>query len=339
MKTPQEVSARPVLHLLFTLLALTGCQEPGQGLNRQPDTRPAFEPLVAMETGPVYHVLDGYDPIWMERVREGIETARAYWGSYGPTHVWIAGSYEGAEIDPAAKRAFVEEYCGSCTFPNGMRLEDCAGYVESRFLDVAERDESEAYLSYLQDTTPPRADLVFINIHKWFFETDPVPDPTLRGIHEYTHVFQSSFGSTPTWMMEGGAVFAEAWLPVQLGWRGLHGVMERCMESARRVTDPSMSIADMEDVDSAPGKTIEYYRELAYDRGAWAVAFMIHTSPTRRVSALRDEFYPSVTELGWEAALSRFVGMQDKQEFYAAFESFMGWPLEEQLTLLDDLKD
>ena len=111
------------------------------------------------------------------------------------------------------------------------------------------------------------------------------------------------------------------------------------MESACRVTDPSMSIADMENVDSAPGEAVKFYRELAYDRGAWAVAFMIHASPTRRVSALRDEFYPSVTELGWEAALSRFVGMQDKQEFYAAFESFMGWPLEEQLTLLDDLKD
>jgi hypothetical protein len=66
---------------------------------------------------------------------------------------------------------------------------------------------------------------------------------------------------------------------------------------------------------------------------------MIHASPTRRVSALRDEFYPSVTELGWEVALPRFVGMQDKQEFYAAFSSFMELSIEEQFTLLDELKD
>jgi hypothetical protein len=327
------------LHLSFALLVLTACQGPGQELSRQAETRDTIEPLAAMEAGPVYHLLEGYDPIWLDRVRDGIETARSYWGSYGPTHVWILGSHNGAAIDPAAKQAFVEDYCGSRTFPKGMRSEDCASYVESRFLDVAERDESEAYLSYLQETTPPRADLVFINVHKWFFKKDRVPDPTLRGIHEYTHVFQSSFGPTPTWMMEGGAVFAEAWLPAQHGWRDLHGVMERCMESACRVADPAMSIADMEHVDSAPGKTIKYYRELAYDRGAWAVAFMIHESPTRRVSALRDEFYPSVTELGWEVALSRFVGVQDKRQFYAAFESFMGLSMEEQLTMLDRLKD
>ncbi|MAG62188.1 hypothetical protein CMO84_01550 [Candidatus Woesearchaeota archaeon] len=100
-----------------------------------------------------------------------------------------------------------------------------------------------------------------------------------------------------------------------------------------------MSIADMGNVDSAPGEVVKFYRELAYDRGAWAVAFMIHASPTRRVSALRDEFYPSVTELGWEAALSRFVGMQDKQELYAAFSSFLGWSIEDQLAILDDLKN
>jgi hypothetical protein len=339
MKTPQEVFARAGPHLALILVALTGCQEPGHSLRRQSETQNAFVRLAGMEAGPVYHLLDGYNPIWLERVRTGIETARTYWGSYGPTHVWIVGSQDGAEINPAAKQAFVEDYCGSRTFSDPMRSGDCARYVQSRFLDVAERDESEAYLSYLQDTTPPRADLVFINIHKWFFETDRVPDPTLRGIHEYTHVFQSSFGATPTWMMEGGAVFTEAWLPAQHGWRDLHGVMQRCMESACRVKDPALSIADMEDVDSAPGETVKYYRELAYDRGAWAVAFMIHESSTQRVSALRDEFYPSVTELGWETALPRFVGMQDKQEFYAAFSSFMALSIEEQLTLLDELKD
>jgi hypothetical protein len=47
----------------------------------------------------------------------------------------------------------------------------------------------------------------------------------------------------------------------------------------------------------------------------------------------------SVTELGWEAALSRFVGMQDKQELYAAFSSFLGWSIEDQLAILDDLKN
>ncbi|MDP6740788.1 MAG: hypothetical protein QF404_12340, partial [Planctomycetota bacterium] len=61
-----------------------------------------------------------------------------------------------------------------------------------------------------------------------------------------------------------------------------------------------------------------------------------HESPTAIDYAL---LITSVTELGWEAALSRFVGMQDKQELYAAFSSFLGWSIEDQLAILDDLKN
>ncbi|MDE0891422.1 MAG: hypothetical protein OSB14_04490, partial [Planctomycetota bacterium] len=70
----------------------------------------------------------------------------------------------------------------------------------------------------------------------------------------------------------------------------------------------------------------------------WAMVFMIHTSPTQSVTALRDEFYPLVTELGWEAALSQYVGVQDKEEFYEAFDLFMEAPIEEQIALFDELK-
>ena len=100
-----------------------------------------------------------------------------------------------------------------------------------------------------------------------------------------------------------------------------------------------MSIADMENIDSAPGEVGRFYRELAYDRGSWAVAFMIHASPTRRVSALRDEFYPSVTTLGWEDALCEYTGKGSKEEFYEAFTSFMELSLGEQLRLLEELQE
>jgi hypothetical protein len=69
-----------------------------------------------------------------------------------------------------------------------------------------------------------------------------------------------------------------------------------------------------------------------------AMIFMIHTSPTQSVTSLRDEFYPLVTELGWEAALSKYVGMQSEEEFYEAFELFMDTSEEERLVRFDELK-
>jgi hypothetical protein len=323
--------------ITLTLPLLSGCLQLGE----EPALSPwiDFEPLVAMEEGPQYHMLEGYDPIWMEQVREGVESSRSYWGSYGPTHVWILGREDGDSVRAEARDAFVEEYCACRTASGDRTLSECRPYAKERFFDVLERGEAEAYLSYVRETDPPMAELVFINVHNWFFEEDPIPDPVLRGIHEYTHVFQSSFPVTPTWMMEGGAVFAEAWLPYQSGRRGLEQVMERCMESAHRALRKGRSIAEMEEIETAPKRIAKYHRELAYDAGAWAIAFMIHESKTQSVSALRDEFYPSVTTLGWETALSEYTGRESEEEFYDAFAAFMASPRAEQLELLRQLKD
>jgi len=323
--------------ITLTLPLLSGCLQLGEEPGQSPWID--FEPLVAMEEGPHYHMLEGYDPIWMERVREGVESSRSYWGSYGPTHVWILGREDGDSVRAEARDAFIEEYCACRTASGDRTFSECQPYAKERFFDVLERGEAEAYLSYVRETDPPMAELVFINVHNWFFEEDPIPDPVLRGIHEYTHVFQSSFPVTPTWMMEGGAVFAEAWLPYQSGRRGLEQVMERCMESAHRALRKGRSIAEMEEIETAPKRIAKYHRELAYDAGAWAIAFMIHESKTQSVSALRDVFYPSVTTLGWEAALSEYTGRESKEEFYAAFAAFMASPRTEQLELLRQLKD
>ena len=328
-------SAQALFCLALGMFALFGCQNSPS----IPAERADGEILVPTEEAPTYHLLEGYGQRWLEHVRKGVETARTYWGSYGPTHVWIVGREDGAVIAPETRRAFLMEYCRCRTSTSERSLSECLPHAQARFFGVMDRGESEAYLSYVNDTKPPMAELVFINVHKWFFERDPVPDPVLRGIHEYTHVFQKSFGATPTWMMEGGAVFAEAWLPFSHGWRGMERAMERCRDSASRVSDPDITIADMEDIDAAPAHVSKYYRELAYDTGAWAIGFMIHESATRRVSSLRDEFYPSVTNLGWETALSKYVRMKDKAAFYAAFGAFMKRPLRQQLDLLKRLKE
>jgi hypothetical protein len=332
-----------IQHLVATtimalLLLLPGCQQSEPHADDHGSPWDGYEPFVPMDEEPTYHVMEGYDPQWQEYLREGIELSRTYWGSYGPTHVWIVGAEDGDSIDEDASEAFLEEYCNWRTAGTTRTLTECRPHAQRQFLDVLRRGDPEAYLSVVRETDVHMAELVFINVHEWYFEEDVIPDPVLRGIHEYTHVFQQSVGRMPTWMMEGGALFSEAWLPSLDGRRPPEEIMRRIMMIARGIDDPDVSIADMEEIETAPEHVAKYYQELAYYSGAWATVFMVYESPTRSVEALRDTFYPLLSEIGWEEALPRYVGMESTAEFYEQFEAFMDLPIEEQLAILGEIQ-
>ena len=44
-----------------------------------------------------------------------------------------------------------------------------------RFIEVANRGDSEAYLSWIP-ADQPVAELIFINTHGWYHEDEPLPD-------------------------------------------------------------------------------------------------------------------------------------------------------------------
>ena len=107
---------------------------------------------------------------------------------------------------------------------------------------------------------------------------------------------------------------------------------------AHRIDESDLSIADMEDIDSAPNKTRRYHRELAYDAGAWAIAFLVHKSDSKSVTTFRDKFYPMVNELGWEQALCRYTGVESKEQFYEEFRTLMVAPQQSQALMLRQIK-
>jgi hypothetical protein len=143
----------------------------------------------------------------------------------------------------------------------------------------------------------------------------------------------------PTWMMEGGAMFFENWIP-QLVNRGNWKFRMRQMmrETKFKLQDLKYTIADMEEIESASEELKEYYHTLAYNSGAWAIAFIIHQSPTQSVDVFRDEFYPLVAELGWEAAVAQYSGMDSKEDFYRAFDAFSNLSIDEQMESMGALK-
>ncbi|MGC6488162.1 MAG: hypothetical protein ACON4Z_10980 [Planctomycetota bacterium] len=297
--------------------------------------------LDSSDAAPVYHTLSGYSDRWRTQVEDGVELARAFWGSFGPVHVWIAGRDVDEEVPEAAAVAFLDEYCrwrarGAQGDRAGLRAR-----ANERLLDVVARGEAQAYLSLVDDFEQPAAELVFLNVHRWFFARDPIPDPTLRGVHEYTHVFQQAFADTPTWMTEGCAVFAEAWLPWAAGSCDQEVMQRRLLVSAqqaRRPAEQGLSIAEMEDIDRASAPARGFYRELAYDAGAWAIVALVHRSPARSVAGLRDEFFPLARAVGWEQALCGYLGLERKDAFYREVDALLRAPVERQRAVLGALR-
>ena len=70
-----------------------------------------YERLIPMTEGPTYQLLEGYNPLWLSQVKEGVELARSYWGTYGPTHILVLGEEDGQVISAESKKSFLDEYC------------------------------------------------------------------------------------------------------------------------------------------------------------------------------------------------------------------------------------
>ena len=290
--------------------------------------------LSRLDTPPVFVRNDKDDSKWPQIIREGVNEARKYFGNYGPVYVYIIGHEDSELNSDEFHRRIVDEYCKRRHAPTNDRIDKCKNREGAKLVKQALSGRGDAYLSLVDYTEPPVAELVFINPHKF-------RDPYLytRGIHEYTHVFQRSFPETPTWMMEGGAEFFACYLGEKRGWSDLSREMTKFMQNVNRIEDPELGIQDMEDVDKAAPEIKKYYRHLAYDAGAWAFAFMIHRSTSRSIAGVLRSFYPLLAEKGWEVALVEHVNMDDKEAFYEAFGEFLKQPLNMQLKMLETLKD
>jgi hypothetical protein len=159
-----------------------------------------------------------------------------------------------------------------------------------------------------------------------------------------------SHAATPTWMMEGGAEFLASYLGSMNGWCEFEGLMEDMLGSleyrlreetefqTRAAFFTRFGIHQMEDIDAATEEVEPYYWHLAYMTGSWAVAFVIHSSPSRSIQEFYSDYYELVDTLGWEAALVEYTRFESLAAFYAAFDEFVAQGAEERREVLVDLK-
>ncbi len=323
---------KTVCHRFFWLLLTLPIN--GIAFSQTGDALPTPRLLSPVETPPVFVRNTKDFSQWPTMIKAGIDEARAHFGNYGPVFVYIAGHQDRELNSKAFHRRLTAEYCRHRHPTNKDKYNACLNGAASEIIKKAMSGRGDAYLSTVENANPPIAELVFINPHEFH-----APYLYTRGIHEYTHVFQRSFPRTPTWMMEGGAEFFASYLGDKRGWANFRHDMIQYLQNVKRIPDPAIGIRDMEDVDKASPEIRKYYRHLAYDAGAWAFAFMIHHSKSQRVSDVTKSLYPQIAKRGWEAALPDYVNMKDKDMFYQKFTALLQQPLDQQLKMLNAIKD
>jgi hypothetical protein len=338
IKKTETSTAWPMRIVLLGVLFFLGCRG-GSLRHSSPEMEDAQQKLhegvfTHQDEPPEYILLEGYSVEYQEAIAAGIDVARDYLGNHGPVRVYILGRTGDEVGTPESCAAFVEQYCNPRQqVVIGSFDEDCSAGPGQRLIDAARRGDQEAYLSIVIFTDPPYAELIFINSHEW-----GKLDMPLRGIHEYTHVFQHQYPSAPGWLTEGGAVFFEAWLGGLHQWVDFRQAMRRSMQNALAASADKKGLSDMEYLLDLPEAMKSYHRNIAYDMGAWAIAFIIGESRGHSVSKFRDQFYPLLRDEGWEKAVSQFSGSRDLDHFYSRFNEFLQQSSQQQFEFLDALQ-
>ena len=292
--------------------------------------------MVLTESDPEYVRNENYPEKWFRVLRKGIDTTREYLGNYGPLCVYIIGQEKDELKSDAVADRIIEAYCRNRHGEAEDRVQDCLRRKGGSLVERARDGSTEAYLSYVDFLDKPLAELVFINPHGF-----PMPYLHTRGIHEYVHVFQRAHARTPTWLTEGGAEFLAFYLGDKHDWIDFEISMEGSMRMARKVKKADASLIDFEDIGKIEKERPhlkKYYRHLAYDAGAWAVALLIYRSESRSVKQFMIMFYPMLDEKGWRSAVCRYGGYEDINAFYSAFSKLLEQPEKEQMKLLRVIK-
>lgn len=292
--------------------------------------------MIQTDLDPKYVRNKNYPEKWFRVLRTGIDTTREYLGNYGPLCVYIIGQENDELKSDSVTKGIIDAYCKNRHSESGDNLQGCLKGNGASLITRAREGSTEAYLSYVDFTPSPLSELVFINPHGF-----PMPYLYTRGIHEYAHVYQRAFPSTPTWLTEGGAEFLAFYIGSEHKWINFEESMKESMKMAKSVKKEEASLIDFEDVGKIEKERPflkKYYRHLAYDAGAWAVALLINRSESRSVKRFAKDFYPMVEKNGWRLAVSKYGNFKSINDFYSKFDLLLDTSFDEQIALIRSIK-
>ncbi|MEM7475036.1 MAG: hypothetical protein AAF483_08585 [Planctomycetota bacterium] len=340
-----------VFSILFAVLLAKLCS--GQEASEETNTADLFGRHSANQTE--VFVASDVPPEVKTAIEETLAIAVESWGSSGRLEYWVLGT------DRKAAEQLANTFCKRRIAQGHMDRKRCLE-------DSANRDHG--FLMYQEigaqalKSGQPRGSAGHNGGAEWGFHrmTSSLPlgfasllnipgeEEQITLFHEYWHSIQNSFIQTtdhaqrkrlmgPVWFVEGSAV-AMAEITTSRLWQS--NKLRHWNNSSRpwksfeeRMLDKLKSVSEKrEDCDVLlPDSYDVECRELAYEAGAWAVAYLLWKHG--KDSLLRT-FHPSVQTLGWEGSFQETFG-QSSKEFEKEFESFLAREKDEQVAVLSSL--
>ena len=289
-----------------------------------------------------------------QAVVETLEAASNTWGSSGRLEYWVLGTDREAALQLGIK------FCERRVARGQMTRRDCLADNDNR---------DHGFLMYQEigakalATGMPSGSAGHNGGAEWGFHrmTSSLPlgfagvlniageDEQVTIFHEYWHSLQNSFIQTrdhrkrqelmgPVWFVEGSAVAMAEFTTAELRGSGKlpswNNASYRWPALEQRMTDKMKLIQSKRKTcpTSLPNSYDDDCRQLAYEGGAWAVAYLMKRKGR---DVLLESFHPEVEKLGWEAAFQKAFG-QSSREFKVEFETFLDLSLDKQLKVLKD---
>ncbi|MGI9495881.1 MAG: collagenase [Mariniblastus sp.] len=289
-----------------------------------------------------------------QAVVDTLAAASDIWGSSGRLEYWVLGTDRDAALQLGIK------FCERRVARGQMTRRDCLADNDNR---------DHGFLMYQEigakalATGMPSGSAGHNGGAEWGFHrmTSSLPlgfagvlniageDEQVTIFHEYWHSLQNSFIQTkdhrtrqrlmgPVWFVEGSAVAMAEFTTARLRGTGKlpswNNASYRWPTLERRMTDKMKLIQSKRKTcpTALPNSYDDDCRQLAYEGGAWAIAYLMKRKGR---DVLLKSFHPKVESLGWEAAFEKTFG-QSSREFKAEFETFLDLDIDEQVKVLKD---
>ncbi len=289
-----------------------------------------------------------------QAVVDTLAAASDIWGSSGRLEYWVLGTDRDAALQLGIK------FCERRVARGQMTRRDCLADNDNR---------DHGFLMYQEigakalATGMPSGSAGHNGGAEWGFHrmTSSLPlgfagvlniageDEQVTIFHEYWHSLQNSFIQTkdhrtrqelmgPVWFVEGSAVAMAEFTTARLRDTGKlpswNNASYRWPTLERRMTDKMKLIQSKRKTcpTALPNSYDDDCRQLAYEGGAWAIAYLMKRKGR---DVLLKSFHPKVESLGWEAAFEKTFG-QSSREFKAEFETFLDLDIDEQVKVLKD---
>ena len=262
----------------------------------------------------------------IELTKQWYEIASRTWGNYGPLEFWIVGK------SVAAAKKMDKRYCDTRKRKDpSVPLRHCLNRGHN-FVSYAKggnaglntrRSENEKWSGFIITMSakfpgPQEEDYKSVVLHEYFHVYQHAH------IHSRIRAERESLHKKNPWWGEGGAEYM-----AQLLYSRQKGVRTGCLKE--RMKRKLRSLKDLKDGESI--KDIPYGKRarIAYDLGAWFIAFTISKSSEE---AYRVKFYKDLNTKGFEGSFVKNFGSSSKDLLDEFHNTFLKLSLEDKLKII-----